>query len=78
MDRGGMDQGDRPRPPGEERRPPQNPAMERWHRVQTQKLMGLLAICAGTILALLGLVRISFSRMERQYTTETGNLPRSQ
>ncbi len=37
-----------PRPPGgPEPRDPQDPVMERWHRVQTQTLIGLLAICAG-------------------------------
>jgi hypothetical protein len=71
----GMDGQSRLNPPGPDRRPPQNPAMERWHRVQTQKLTGLVAICSGAILAMLGLVRIAFSRMERQYTSETPTAP---
>jgi len=73
--RPGMDRPSRPIPPAPERRPPQNPAMERWHHVQTQKLTGLVAICSGAILALLGLVRIAFSRMERQYTSESPAAP---
>ena len=44
--------------------------MERWHRIQTQRTIGLVAICAGSILTLLGLVRIAFARMERRYSTE--------
>jgi hypothetical protein len=51
--------------------PPQNPAMDRWHRVESQKLIGLVAICSGAILATLGLVRIAFSRLERRYTEST-------
>jgi hypothetical protein len=46
--------------------------MERWHRVESQKLIGLVAICSGAILATLGLVRIAFSRLERKYTEANG------
>ncbi|HVS70635.1 MAG TPA: hypothetical protein VHQ47_05205 [Phycisphaerae bacterium] len=55
-----------PRPDG----PPRpDPATERWHRIQTQQLAGLLSACAGAILVLLGIVRIAFARSERKYTT---------
>jgi len=47
-----------------------NPAMERWHRVESQKLAGIVAMSTGAILALLGLVRIAFARMERKYAAE--------
>ncbi|MGN6369660.1 MAG: hypothetical protein ACTHN5_15480 [Phycisphaerae bacterium] len=63
---------DRPPP-----RPPQNPAMDRWHRVESQKLIGLVALCSGAILAALGLVRIAFSRLERRYTESTAAPPPS-
>jgi hypothetical protein len=53
--------------------PPRNPAMDRWHRVESQKLIGLVAICSGAILAMLGLVRIAFSRLERKYTEANGS-----
>ncbi len=52
--------------------PPRSPAMDRWHRVESQKLIGLVAICTGAILAALGLVRIAFSRLERKYTEANG------
>jgi hypothetical protein len=51
-----------------------NPAMERWQSVKTQKQAGLVTMCAGGILALLGLVRIAFSRLERKYVSEINGL----
>jgi hypothetical protein len=63
---------------GEDRLPPPEQmdgrpgAMQRWHRVESQKLIGLVAICSGAILATLGLVRIAFSRLERKYTEANG------
>jgi hypothetical protein len=60
-DRGGPGRGDHPLP---------DPTLERWHRVQTQQLIGLLAMCAGGIVALLGVVRMSFARIERRYALE--------
>jgi hypothetical protein len=65
-----------PAPPGApggpqdpDRPPPPSPEMQRWHRIETQRLTGLIALCCGIILALLGLVRIAFARTERKYTT---------
>jgi hypothetical protein len=56
-------------PQDPDRPPPPSPQMQRWHRIETQRLTGLIAICSGVILTLLGLVRIAFSRTERKYTT---------
>ncbi|HVX84352.1 MAG TPA: hypothetical protein VH253_06005 [Phycisphaerae bacterium] len=58
--------GENPPPPQNPPRP--DPATERWHRIQTQQLAGVVSVCAGTILALLGVVRIAFARSERRYT----------
>lgn len=55
-------------PQDPDRPPPPSPQMQRWHRIETQRLTGLIAICSGIILGLLGLVRIGFSRTERKYT----------
>ncbi len=69
----------RPPPPGPPPPRPgsQSPAMERWHLIQTQHTIGLIAICVGAILALLGLVRIAFARIERRYTSDPIPAPRS-
>jgi hypothetical protein len=53
---------ERPRPP------PPNPALERWHRAENQRNVGLAAMGCGFVLALLGIVRIGFARLERKYT----------
>jgi len=66
------------RPPGPRRPPisdrpvpmPQNPAMERWHRAQDQRMVGLLAIGSGIILILLGIVRTSLAAVERRYSDD--------
>ena len=53
---------DRPKPP------PPNPALERWHRAENQRTVGLATMGCGFVLALLGIVRIGFARLERKYT----------
>jgi hypothetical protein len=58
----------RPLPPPPPSPPqPETPAMQRWHRVQTQRTIGLVCVCTGVILSLLGVVRIAFARVERRY-----------
>jgi hypothetical protein len=47
--------------------------MERWHHIQTQRTAGIVILCAGGILALLGLVRIAFAALERKYATAALN-----
>lgn len=67
--RGGPGMSDR-RPP-EMRFPPREPpVVELWHWKQTQHRAGLLSVCVGGILVLLGLTRILFSRMERRYLSQ--------
>ncbi len=46
------------------------PEMERWHRVETQRLMGILGMCVGGILGLMGVVRVVFARAERRYALD--------
>ena len=71
------------RPPGGHRGPPHHPrpprpypALERWHRAQTQDSLGLLCVAAGTILAGLGAVRGAFAMVERRYAFNTIAGPR--
>jgi len=49
--------------------PPPPPGMPRWERVQQLKLIGLINGCAGGILILVGVARISFARIERQFAS---------
>ncbi len=57
------------RPLGPENPPPEpDPQMERWHRIESEKIAGLVGVCAGAILTALGVVRMLFARMERMYT----------
>ncbi len=62
-----------PDPTSEVGRPPPagpvggGPAMERWHRMQVEQTLGLCAVCAGAILAMLGVVRMAFAGMEKKY-----------
>jgi hypothetical protein len=53
--------------------PPPPGVMERLNREQAQHLIGLIAICVGGILTLLGIVRITFARIERRYAVESGS-----
>ena len=51
---------DRPKPPIP------NPVLERWHRAENQKTVGLVTMGCGAVLMLLGIVRIGFARVERK------------
>ena len=55
---------DRPRPPMP------NPVLERWHRAEIQKTVGLVTMGCGLVLMLLGIVRIGFARVERKYSLD--------
>jgi hypothetical protein len=48
--------------------PPPNPALEEWHRMQAVSSLGLLSTAAGFVLALVGIVRALFARVERRYS----------
>jgi hypothetical protein len=48
--------------------PPAN--MPRWERMEQLKLIGLVNMCSGGILILLGIARTSFARIERRYLTD--------
>ncbi len=65
-----------PGPPRHPRPPRPYPALERWHRAQTQDSLGLLCVAAGTILAGLGAVRGAFAMVERRYVVSTSAGPR--
>ena len=49
--------------------PPAN--LPRWERMEQLKLIGLVNMCSGGILMLLGIARISFARIERRYLSDT-------
>jgi hypothetical protein len=49
--------------------PPAN--LPRWERMEQLKLIGLVNMCSGGILILLGIARISFARIERRYLSDT-------
>jgi hypothetical protein len=55
---------DRPRPPMP------NPVLERWHRAENQKTVGLVTMGCGVVLMLLGIVRMGFARVERKYSLD--------
>ena len=59
------------RPPARRPHPPApDPQMERWHRAQDQQFAGLAAGGLGVVLIVVGLVRIFFVQIERQYASE--------
>ena len=70
--------GERRSPPGDPRRgqkgpgqpamPLPSPLIERWHRAQDQRAVGLVAVGSGIILILLGVVRTAFAAIERKYS----------
>ena len=75
-----------PLPPGQtsmrerdERRlpSPPPPEMERWHMIQAQRLAGLLGMCGGGVLVLLGCVRIVFASVEKRYVQGNDTQSRS-
>ena len=55
--------------------PPSN--LPRWERIERLNLIGLVAICTGGILILLGIARVSFARIERRYLNETAATPKN-
>lgn len=58
---------------GPERRPPPprpNPEMERWHEAQVEQTAGLGSVGIGFILLAVGIVRIAFAQVERQYAQQ--------
>lgn len=50
--------------------PAPNPALEEWHRLQSINTLGIMAVAAGVVLTLLGLVRVIFARTERRHFNE--------
>jgi hypothetical protein len=58
------EKGERGVPPP--RRSPPNPAVVRWERSQNQRALGLVSMCGGVVLVLLGLVRVGFAWSERR------------
>lgn len=57
---------------GRQPRPePFDPARERWHRAEAQQTIGLVTLAAGFILVILGIVRIAFAKVERQFASES-------
>jgi hypothetical protein len=54
---------------------PPPPNLPRWERMERLKLIGLVAMCTGGILILLGIARIAFARIERRYLPEPGATP---
>jgi hypothetical protein len=44
------------------------PALERWHRAQEQRTLGMAGTGVGVILLLLGIVRTMFAGIERKYS----------
>jgi len=53
-----------------------NPVIERWHRTQDQRAVGLIAVGSGIILILLGVVRTAFAAVERKYSDPDDSPPR--
>jgi hypothetical protein len=49
-------------------RPAPIPALERWHRAQEQRTLGMAAAGVGVILLLLGIVRTVFAKVERKFS----------
>ena len=53
----------------QQQRPPvANIAIERWHRAEAQKTVGLIAMGCGVILMFLGIVQIGFATVEQRYS----------
>jgi hypothetical protein len=50
------------------------PVVENWHRAQDEKAVATVAMGAGLVCVLLGLVRVIFALAERRYAGDT-NLP---
>jgi len=55
-----------PAPPGN----PPGPDMPRLERMERLRLIGLINMCAGGVLILLGIARMGFARLERRYIDE--------
>ena len=55
------------RPPREEPPPMPVPALEKYKRGQTMQTIGELALGAGAVLTVLGLIRAGFTRIERKH-----------
>jgi len=56
------------------RRPPPNPELERWHNAQIEQISGLVATGVGVILVVVGLMRVTFARTEKVYSTDPTRL----
>jgi hypothetical protein len=58
----------------ERRPPPPNPELERWHHAQIEQISGLVATGVGVILVVVGLMRVTFARTEKLYSTDPTRL----
>ena len=44
---------------------------DRLHHIEAQRTIGLATVGAGFVLAILGIVRIAFSKLERRFVGES-------